>query len=167
MCKEVYRGEGIHVKMREVETYRKPSKTDTHTHTSTDTYPHTQSQSGTHFKDKLNEDFMAAGITSLSEKKKKKSLLFSFSFSRPHWCHLDSLRSVRVPDCARFVLWGIVLIVLCLTALIWAGMQPVTRDTPHHTQTHWKTSTVNTGTMCMGLPWVKRVKGVRATLWLG
>lgn len=40
---------------------------------------------------------MAAGITSLSEKKKKKSLLFSFSFSRPHWCHLDSLRSVRVP----------------------------------------------------------------------
>lgn len=108
----------------------------THTHTSTDTYPHTQSQSGTHFKDKLNEDFMAAGITSLSEKKKKKSLLFSFSFSRPHWCHLDSLRSVRVPVCARFVLWGIVLIVLCLTALIWAGMQPVTRDTPHHTQTH-------------------------------
>lgn len=80
MCKEVYRGEGIHVKMREVETYRKPSKTHTHTHTSTDTYPHTQSQSGTHFKDKLNEDFMAAGITSLSEKKKKKSLLFHFLF---------------------------------------------------------------------------------------
>lgn len=32
MCKEVYRGEGIHVKMREVETYRKPSKTHTHEH---------------------------------------------------------------------------------------------------------------------------------------
>lgn len=58
MCKMVYRGEGIHVKMREVETYRKPSKTHTHTHTSTDTYPHTQSQSGTHFKDKLNEAFL-------------------------------------------------------------------------------------------------------------
>lgn len=43
---------------------------------------------------------MAAGITSLSEKKKKKSLLFSFSFSRPHWCHLDSLRSVCACLCS-------------------------------------------------------------------
>lgn len=78
MCKEVYRGEGIDVKMREVETYRKPSKT--HTHTSTDTYPHTQSQSGTHFKDKLNEDFMAAGITSLSEEKEEKEFAFFIFF---------------------------------------------------------------------------------------
>lgn len=166
MCKEVYRGEGIHVKMREVETYRKPSKTHTHTRAQTHTHTRNHNQartSKTSWTRPSCMDFMAAGITSLSEKK-KKSLLFSFSFSRPHWCHLDSLRSVRVPVCARFVLWGIVLIVLCLTALIWAGMQPVTRDTPHHTQTHWKTSTVNTGTMCMGLPWVKRV---RATLWLG
>lgn len=164
MCKEVYRGEGIHVKMREVETYRKPSKTHTHEHRHIPTHAITIRHA---LQRQVERGLYGCRHYISLWEKEEKEFAFSFSFSRPHWCHLDSLRSVRVPVCARFVLWGIVLIVLCLTALIWAGMQPVTRDTPHHTQTHWKTSTVNTGTMCMGLPWVKRVKGVRATLWLG
>lgn len=118
MCKGVYRGEGIHVKMREVETYRKPSKT--HTHTSTDTYPHTQSQSGTHFKDKLNEAFLhglygCRHYISLWEKEEKEFAFFIFFFTTslvPPWlspiCQgacLCSVRAVRhrsdcaMPDC--------------------------------------------------------------------
>lgn len=160
MCKEVYRGEGIHVKMREVETYRKPSKTHTRAQTHTHTRNHNQARTS---KTSWTRTLWLQALHLSLRKRRKRVCFFHFLF---HDLTGATLTLSDLSGCL-FVLWGIVLIVLCLTALIWAGMQPVTRDTPHHTQTHWKTSTVNTGTMCMGLPWVKRVKGVRATLWLG
>lgn len=99
MCKEVYRGEGIHVKMREVETYRKPSKTHTHTHEHRHIPTHAITIRHALQRQVERGLYGCRHYISLWEKEEKE-FAFSFSFSRPHWCHLDSLRSVRVPVCA-------------------------------------------------------------------
>lgn len=166
MCKEVYRGEGIHVKMREVETYRKPSKTHTHTRAQTHTHTRNHNQARTSKTSWTRTLWLQALHLSL-RKRRKRVYFFHFLFHdlTGATLTLSDLSGCLfvLGSCCEASFW------LCYAWLHWSEQEcnrwPGTP--PHHTQTYWKTSTVNTGTMCMGLPWVKRVKGVRATLWLG
>lgn len=115
MCKEVYRGEGIHVKMREVETYRKPSKTHTHTHEHRHIPTHAITIRHALQRQVERGLYGCRHYISLWEKEEKEFAFFIFFFTTslvPPWlspiCQgacLCSVRAVRhrsdcaMPDC--------------------------------------------------------------------